>query len=92
MRAENGKKTVLCHVIAMSTQNDVVNLGLTFQLLHCYLRMLHVTSRRKLEEWPDDGDTKKLTMEVKLGEEQFLEELIRFCYSKQIMLTDGEHL
>ncbi|KAL3137462.1 hypothetical protein ABBQ38_004752 [Trebouxia sp. C0009 RCD-2024] len=27
-------------------------------------------------------------MEVKLGEEQFLEELIRFCYSKQITFTE----
>lgn len=31
-------------------------------------------------------------MEVKLGEEKFLEELIRFCYSKQITFTEGEPL
>lgn len=73
------------HVIAVSTQSDVSRLA---TLYHRFI----VAIRRKLEEWPEDGDPKKLTMEVKLGEEQFLEELIRFCYSKQITFTEGEQL
>lgn len=46
--------------------------------------------RQKMEEQPDDGDTKELRLEVKAGEEVFLEHLIRFCYSKQVTLTEGQ--
>lgn len=42
-----------------------------------------------MEEWPDDGDPKELRLEVKAGEELFLEHLIRFCYSKEVTLTEG---
>lgn len=44
-----------------------------------------------MEEWPDDGDPKELRLEVKAGEEEILEHLIRFCYSKQVTLTEGHH-
>ena len=49
-------------------------------------------TRRKLEEWPDDGDPKELRLEVKAGEEMYLEQLIRFCYSKEVTLTEGQCL
>ena len=43
-----------------------------------------------MEEWPDDGDSKELRLEVKAGEEVMLEHLIRFCYSKQVTITEGQ--
>ena len=43
-----------------------------------------------MEEWPDDGDPKELRLEIKAGEEEILEHLIRFCYSKQVTLTEGQ--
>ena len=45
-----------------------------------------------MEEWPDDGDPKELRLEVKAGEEVILEHLIRFCYSKQVTVTEGQQL
>lgn len=55
----------------------------------CWYHSWCLFSRRKMEEWPDDGDSKELRLEVKAGEELFLEHLIRFCYSKQVTLTEG---
>lgn len=43
-----------------------------------------------MEERSDDGNTKDLRLEVKAGEEVMLEHLIRFCYSKQVTLTEGQ--
>jgi len=48
--------------------------------------------RRKLEEWPCDGETRELQLEAKPGEEFYLEQLIRFCYSRQVTLTEGQAL
>lgn len=45
--------------------------------------------RRKLEEWTCDGETRELKLEAKPGEEFYLEQLIRFCYSRQVTLTEG---
>ena len=47
-------------------------------------------ARRKLEEWTDNRDTGQLKLEVKPGEEFYLEQLIRFCYSRQVTLTEGQ--
>lgn len=44
--------------------------------------------RRKLEEWTCDGETRELRLEAKPGEEFYLEKLIRFCYSRQVTLTE----
>jgi hypothetical protein len=48
--------------------------------------------RRKLEEWTCDGETRELKLEAKPGEELYLEQLIRFCYSRQVTLTEGHPL
>ncbi len=50
---------------------------------------LVVFVRRKLEEWTCDGETRELKLEAKPGEEFYLEQLIRFCYSRQVTLTEG---
>ena len=48
--------------------------------------------RRKLEEWTDDAEPKTLRLDVKPGEEVLLQHLIRFCYSRQVDLTQGRNL
>ena len=48
--------------------------------------------RRKLEEWTCDGETRELKLEAKPGEEFYVEKLIRFCYSRQVTLTEGHPL
>ena len=45
--------------------------------------------RRKLEEWTDEAEPKTLRLDVKPGEEVLLQHLIRFCYSRQVDLTEG---
>ena len=45
--------------------------------------------RRKLEEWTTGGNAGEVSLEVKPGEEMYLESLIRFCYSRQVTLTEG---
>ena len=59
--------------------------------LHLLSNMLTIMSaRRKLEEWTKVGDPKELKLEVKQGEERYLEQIIHFCYSRQVTLTEGQ--
>ena len=46
--------------------------------------------RRKLENWSGDTPSPEIRVDVKPGEEPYLQHLIRFCYTRTVELNAGQ--